>query len=253
MRRRQPFCQQNELGTARHLTITINLIRSFQSLWLQKEENRSFAVGHLALGYISSKTSAKLLKTKLNIPLVLTLSVVPDIDIFIQTLIPTLEHRGPTHSIIMALIAFIPIFAIYHKKATPYLVALIGHSLVGDYITGQTQLLWPTTTQSYGTGIDIVSQTNVTIELLIFLASIAIMVKTRDAATLLQPHKSNLNLTLSIPTFTVLLPTFISFPSYVPTLLIVPHLIYIFIFSASIIIDLRKIFTKRALRNSNKL
>ena len=153
----------------------------------------------------------------------------------------------------MALIAFIPIFAVYHKKATPYLIALIQHSLVGDYVTGPTQLLWPITTQSYGIGIDIVTQTNVTIELLIFLAATVIMVKTRDAATLLQPHKSNLNLTLSIPTFTALLPTFISFPSYVPPLLIVPHLVYIFIFSASIIIDLRKVLKKRVLRNSNKL
>jgi len=182
------------------------------------------------------------LKTKLNIPLVLTLSVIPDIDILIRTLIPTLEHRGPTHSIIMAFIAFAPVLAIYHKKALPYLIALIQHSLVGDYITGQTQLLWPVTTQSYGTGIDIVSQTNVTIELLVFLASTAIMVKTRDATTLLQPHKSNL--TLFIPTFTVLLPTFISFPSYVPTVLIIPHLVYIFTFSVAIIIDLRKIFEK---------
>jgi hypothetical protein len=151
----------------------------------------------------------------------------------------------------MAFIVFIPIFAIYHKKAIPYLIALIQHSLVGDYITGRTQLLWPITTQSYGIGIDIMSQTNVTIELLIFLASLAIMVKTRDAAKLLQPHKSNL--ILSIPTFTVLLPTFISFPSYVPTLLIVPHLVYLFIFSASIIVDLRKLLKKRALRNSNKI
>jgi len=92
----------------------------------------------------------------------------------------------------------------------------------------------------------------VTIELLLFLASTLIMVKTKDAATLLQPHKSNLNLTLSIPTFTVLLPTLISFPSYVPTLLIIPHLVYIFIFSASIIIDLHKLLRKCTLRNSNK-
>jgi membrane-bound metal-dependent hydrolase YbcI (DUF457 family) len=160
------------------------------------------------------------------------------------------EHRGPTHSLTMALVAFIPIFAVYHKKATPYLIALIQHSLIGDYITGQTQLLWPITTQPYGIGIDILNPTNVTIELLLFLASTLIMVKTKDTATLLQPHKSNL--ILSIPTFTVLLPTLISFPSYVPTLLIIPHLVYIFIFSASIIIDLHKLLKKRALGTATK-
>jgi len=200
------------------------------------EENESFAVGHFAFGYILSKTSARALKTKLNIPLVLTLSVIPDIDI----LIPILEHRGPTHSIIMALIVFIPIFAVYHKKATPYFIALIQHSLIGDYVAGcQTQLLWPITTQQYGTGINIKSQTNITIEWIIFLTSVIIMLKTRDTATFFQPHNSNLILT--IPTFTVLLPTFLNFPIDVPPLLIPPHLAYIFIFSTSIIIDVFKI------------
>jgi len=204
---------------------------------LQKEEHKSFAVGHLALGYISSKASAKLLKTNLNIPVALTLSVIPDIDIFLNSFI---KHRGPTHSIIMAFIAFIPILAVYRKKAIPYFVALTQHSLIGDYIVGQTQLLWPITPQSYGINIDIMSQTSVTLELLMFLASMIVMLKARDAAMLLQPHNSNL--ILSIPTFTVLIPTFLSVPLHVPTWLILPHLAYVSIFSASIFFHLRKVF-----------
>lgn len=140
----------------------------------------------------------------------------------------------------MAFIIFIPIFIIYHKKATPYLIVLIQHSLIGDYIAGsQTQLLWPITTQTYGTGMCIRSQTNITIEWIIFLISIIIMLKTKDTTTLFQPHNSNL--ILSIPTFTALLPTFLSFPLDVPTWLIPPHLAYISIFSASIILNLAKI------------
>lgn len=151
-----------------------------------------------------------------------------------------IEHRGPTHSIILSFIVFIPILAVYRKKAIPYFVALTQHSLIGDYITGQTQLLWPITTQSYGTGIDIMSQTSVTLELLMFLASIIIMLKTKDLQALIKPHNSNL--TLSIPTFTVLLPTFLSVPLHVPTWLIPPHLAYVSIFSASIIFQLHKVF-----------
>jgi len=84
----------------------------------------------------------------------------------------------------MAFIIFIPIFIIYHKKATPYLIALTQHSLIGDYIAGgQTQLLWPITTQTYGTGMRIRSQTNITIEWIIFLTSIIIMLKTKDTTT----------------------------------------------------------------------
>jgi len=192
-------------------------------------------VGHFALGYIISKATVKITETKLNIPLVITLSVIPDIDI----LIPFLEHRGPAHSIITLFMVFIPIFAIYRKKAIPYFLALIQHPLIGDYITGgRIQLLWPLTTQYYGMEICIKSQTNITLEWIVFLTSIIIMLKAKDTVTFFQPHKSNL--ILVIPTFTVLLPTFLSFPLNVPAWLIPPHLAYISIFSASIIIDLIK-------------
>ena len=193
----------------------------------------------MALGYVLGRASAKLLKTSVNLPLVLTLSVIPDIDL----LIPFLEHRGPTHSIVMALAAFVPVLIIYNKKAIPYLLALIQHSLVGDYLMGgQVRLLWPTTMQHYGYEIGITSQTNIALEWVLFLTSTAIMLKTMDAAKFFQPHNSNL--ILSIPTFTVLLPTFFSYPLEVPTWLIPPHLVYMAIFAASLIIDLSHILKK---------
>jgi len=140
----------------------------------------------------------------------------------------------------MTFTVFIPIFAIYHKKAIPYFIALIQHSLTGDYIAGgRIQIFWPITTQYYGTGVSIKSSTNITLECLTFLTSIIIMLKAKDTATLFQPHNSNL--ILSIPTFTVLLPTFLSFPLEVPAWLIPPHLAYMSVFSASIIIDLFKV------------
>jgi len=135
---------------------------------------------------------------------------------------------------------FIPIFAIYRRKAIPYFLALIQHPLIGDYIAGSPlQLLWPLTTQYYGMGIGIKSQTNITIEWLIFLASMTIMLKTKDIMTFFQPRNSNL--ILSIPTFTVLLPTFLAFPLEVPPILILPHLVFVILFLTSILIDLRKI------------
>jgi len=202
----------------------------------ETEENKSFAVGHLALGYISSKVSAKLLKTEINIPLILTLSVLPDIDI----LIPFIEHRGPTHSVLVTFVVFLPLFTVFRKKAVPYFLALLQHSLISDYITGgQIQLLWPVTTRYYGMEIGIKSQTNMAIEWIAFFTATIVMFKAKDLATLFQPHNSNLILT--IPTLTVLLPTFSSFPLDVPQWLIPTHLIYMLIFSASIIIDISQI------------
>ena len=195
-----------------------------------------FAVGHFALGYILSKTSAKSLKTNLNIPMVLMLSIIPDIDL----LIPFLEHRGLTHSIIIASIVFVPIFAFYHKNATPYFIALIQHSLIGDYLVGgKTQLLFPLTTQYYGTGLSIQSQTGIALEWAAFLISMLVMIAAKDIKIFFQPHNSNL--ILAIPTFTVLLPMFLSFPLQVPPILIAPHIAYLILFVTSTLIELKKL------------
>ena len=223
------------VAAVRHPNESINLLASSHA-FSQKGGSKTFAVGHLALGYILGKTSAHFMKTNLNVPIVLTLSIIPDIDI----IIPFLQHRGPAHSIIVLFMVFVPIFAIYHKKAIPYFLALIQHPLIGDYIAGgRFQLLWPVTSQFYGGGLSIKSQTNITIEWTIFLTSIIIMLKTKDMAIFFQPHNSSL--ILSIPTFTVLLPTFLSFPLDVPIWLLPPHLVYTFLFSASIIFGISKV------------
>lgn len=199
------------------------------------EESKSFAVGHFAIGYIFGKLTATATKTKLNVPLVFTLSVIPDIDI----LIPFLTHRGPSHSIIVATIVFIPLFAVWRSRALPYFMALIQHSLVGDFICGgRTELLWPVTSQLYGVGLSIKSLTSISLEWAFFITSIIILLKSRDMQTLLQPHNSNL--TLFIPLATVLLPTFLAYPLDVPLALILPHVVFLILFSASILMDVKQ-------------
>jgi len=199
-----------------------------------------YAVGHLALGYLTGKATGKLLNVSVSLPLLFLASVIPDIDL----LIPGLQHRGPTHSLIISTLIFIPLVAYYRKKAIPYFIALTQHSLIGDYITSEgIQLLWPlNSTNYYGLTIEITSLTNITLEWIFFLTAFTILVKTKDAQTLFQPHPSNL--LLSIPTFTVLLPTLLSFPQYVPPTLIIPHLIYLIIFAMSILIDFKALLKK---------
>lgn len=200
---------------------------------MSRWEQHRFAVGHLAIGYITSKASSKLLKIEIDIPMIFTLSVIPDIDL----LIPHLQHRGPTHSIIVALVIFIPIFILYKRKAIPYFIALIGHALIGDYMSGSgTQLLWPITTQNFGADMNIASPANIAAEWTLFIVLTIMILETRDIAKLFKPHRSNL--ILLIPTFTVLLPTFLSFPLEVPFLLIPPHVAYIAMFIISVVVDL---------------
>jgi len=192
-----------------------------------------FAVGHLSLGYLFAKGSAKLLKQEINLPLLFLLSLIPDIDI----IIPGVEHRTITHSVIVSIIVFLPFFMLYKTKAVPYFIALAQHSLVGDFITGGayaegTQLFWPVTSTTYGLPISVLSSTNIILEWSSFLVAMTVMLKTRDLRKLLKPQK--LTLSIFLPTLTVLLPSFLHFPLSVPLELIIPHLVYLILFSLSI-------------------
>ena len=198
-----------------------------------------YAVGHFALGYLTGKLAAKSLDVNINFPLLFLASVFPDIDL----LIPGLQHRGPLHSVILFCLVFIPIFAIYKKRAAPYFVAVIQHIIIGDYlIGGNLQLLWPLTANTYGFHVGIASLTNITLEWSLFLISMTFMIKTKDIFFLFKHHPSNM--ILAIPVLTVLLPSLISFPLYVPLALLIPHIVYLIIFSIPILIDWKAILTK---------
>ena len=200
----------------------------------RKEEEKAFAVGHIALAYLLGKSSAKLLKTKINIPLILTLSVIPDIDILFY---PIIEHRGPLHSTIMTLAVFLPLFFVYRKTAVPYCIAVIQHSLIGDFLAGgRIRLFWPITSQYFGTNIGIGSPTNIANEWILFLIASAVMIAAKDIHRFLRPAKPNL--ILAIPTFTVLLPTVLEYPLNVPLWLMPPHVFYLIVFLTAIVATL---------------
>ena len=194
-----------------------------------------FAVGHLALGYLSGKATSKLANVKVNIPLLFLASILPDIDLLIG-----LEHRGPTHSLIVYIIIFVPAFWMFGKQVVPFFVSLASHSLLGDLFTGGgVQMLWPAVTERYGAQIQITSALNISLEWIAFLMSMTLLMKTRDITSLFQHHPSNLLLT--IPVAAIILPAFLSFPLGVPLTLVVPHLVFLTILGLSIMTDLRQI------------
>jgi membrane-bound metal-dependent hydrolase YbcI (DUF457 family) len=202
----------------------------------------------MALAYLLGKASAKPLKINLNIPLILVLSIIPDIDIIFERLFQSVIHRGPTHSLVIAILVFIPVFVLYRQKALPYFLALASHALIGDFfIGGQVQLLWPLSTSQFGLHesgfyyISIFNPINVALELTLFIISTVIMFKTKDWQVFFRNNKSNL--VLIIPIFTVLLPTFVGYPFTAPLLLTLPllamaHLFYLILFSVSVSIVL---------------
>ncbi|MBT0158693.1 hypothetical protein G4O51_01775 [Candidatus Bathyarchaeota archaeon A05DMB-2] len=195
----------------------------------------TFAIGHFALGYLSGTASSRLSKVKTNLPLLLVVSVLPDIDLIFRFL----QHRGPTHSLITFTVLMAPFFLIYRKRAVPYYVALLSHSFIGDFFTGGVELFWPLSHSWFGVDIGVTSLTNVAIELALFAVTLALMVGTRDILSLL--HSGNHNLVLFIAFGAVLGPMLQfgrGYEQFLPTLLIAPSLFYLGLFIYSMSIEL---------------
>jgi membrane-bound metal-dependent hydrolase YbcI (DUF457 family) len=201
-------------------------------------EDKMFAVGHLAIGYLSAKVSQKLLRTDINLPMIFFLSLVPDVDM----LIPGLVHRGITHSIIFLTLVFIPIFLFYRKTSVPYFVAITQHALVGDFFIGGIQVFWPLTSNWYGCGINVLSFTNISIEWASFLLAMIVLTKTNDLRLLFNPKKSNL--LLIVPSGAIFISSIIGARYWhserAPIELLIPHLIFLTIFTFSIMKFLSK-------------
>ena len=98
-----------------------------------------YPLGHMALGYFSGFLFKKITGKNFNLFVIWTFSLLPDLDL----LIPGLIHRGPTHSIVLAL--FVLVIALFlYRDSVPYMISLLSHSLIGDFFTAYgCQILWP--------------------------------------------------------------------------------------------------------------
>ncbi|MGD6850532.1 MAG: metal-dependent hydrolase [Candidatus Bathyarchaeia archaeon] len=226
----------------------------------------------MALAYLLGKGSSKVLHTKIIIPVILVLSILPDADIVFDFLTGAHIHRGPFHSVIVAALVFIPFFIKYRKTAIPYFLALISHSLIGDFlIGGQLQLLWPLTSQEFGLPelgsyyFSIFSPVNLTLEMLLFAFATLVLFKSGDWRVFFTYKKTNL--VLIIPIATVLLPSTIGYPfseslllSSLTAALGLAHLFYLVIFSIAVLLALagvlgykRQFFQKKDCSGKSKL
>lgn len=198
----------------------------------------------MSIAYLLGKGSGKVLHVNPNVPLLMVLSILPDVDIIFDLLVNTEIHRGPTHSIFFAVLLFVPIFLIYRRRAVPYFLALISHSLLGDFfIGGQLQLFWPFSSNSYGVTqigsyyLSIYSAVNITLEVTLFIAAMLTLYKTGDWKIFFRSDKTNL--VLATPIMTVLLPSTIGYPFTSPLILSQPilavaHIFYLVLFSIAV-------------------
>lgn len=166
-------------------------------------------------------------------------SIIADIDLLIPSL---LEHRGPTHSIILFLTIAFPSIHVWKKQAIPYLTAFASHPFLGDYLTASSateglQLFFPLSSTWFSGGSEAALFTYACLELALFIAFLTLMLTTRDMVRLIKHHSSNL--LLVIPVSTALLPVFLQFPIPVPPILVIPHLILLILLAFPVLIDTR--------------
>jgi membrane-bound metal-dependent hydrolase YbcI (DUF457 family) len=187
------------------------------------------------LGYIFGKSTSKLANVKVNMPLLLLASVLPDIDLILRFMM----HRGPTHSLIAITVLMIPFFVVYRKQAIPYYAALLSHIFIGDFIGG-VEMFWPISHSWFGAlNLESVSQPNAIAEFALFCLTLPIMYKLGDLKTLVK--SSSKKWALIVPLVAVLVPLLAvgrGYESALPALLVVPSLFYLGLFAYALIVDL---------------
>ena len=183
-----------------------------------------FAVGHMSIAYLITRGLKRGRLQNMSIPLVWAAALLPDIDL----LIPTINHMGPTHSIIFAIAIFTPIFLIKGRETTPYFLAYASHTALGDLITNKgIWFLWPLTQRRLQIPLPFTCKTtfSANLELALFAFFLLAYILTKDYASELQSNATR-PLTL-VPVIALLVPLVFGFPIPVPLRLIPPHLAFI--------------------------
>ncbi len=194
-----------------------------------------YALGHFALGYLTGKGTSKLAHVKLNMPILLAVSVIPDIDLIFSNV---MDHRGLTHSIIVIVALMIPLLFYYRKTVLPYAAALLSHVFLGDFFTGGIEFLWPITKEAYGYNFAVNSLTISALELALFFVSIILMYKMKDLQTLFKPIKYSIFLIVPFGAIIGPLILFGELGDSMSLLLVIPSLFWIGVFAYSMLKNL---------------
>jgi membrane-bound metal-dependent hydrolase YbcI (DUF457 family) len=196
---------------------------------------KMYALGHFALGYLAGKGTSKLAHVKLNLPILLAVSVIPDVDLIFSNV---MNHRGLTHSIIVIIALMIPLLILYRKTLLPYAAALISHVFIGDFFTGGIEFLWPITKEAYGFDFAVNSLLISVLELLLFFVSIILMYRMKDLQTLFKPIKYSIFLIVPFVAIIGPLVLFGKLGDSMSLLLVIPSLFWLGVLAYSMLKNL---------------
>lgn len=131
-------------------------------------------VGHLALCGLFIYLFYRLNVKNFSIPIALIFSILPDVDIIINLLLPFLIHKTITHSIFILIFFLILFFIVRNKLIILYSVFYLTHFL-GDMIIEKVNLFFPFFEYNIGTGIKFISETDILIESSLLIVNVVIL------------------------------------------------------------------------------
>ena len=126
---------------------------------------------------------------KLFIPAVLTLGVIPDVDLLLQGF--GVVHHTFTHSLFFWLVVFAPFFVVFGRRLIPYYVAVGQHFVFGDFFVGKVMLFWPFSPSYFGFHITMPSILDVALEIAGLLLAAAIFYFSGDLKRLFSLDAQN--------------------------------------------------------------
>lgn len=133
---------------------------------------------------------------KLVIPAILMLGILPDADLFLESI--GVLHRTVTHSFFFWIILFVPVFLIYRLKTIPYFVAVVQHFAFGDLLMGGVMIFWPFNSNYVGLSFGMPSLMDVALETVGLLLSIGLLMYSKDLRWLFSVYKNNIFMLLPL-------------------------------------------------------
>jgi hypothetical protein len=135
-----------------------------------------FLVGHMATAFLIVYLLSKGMPAKkFSISIAMFLSVLPDVDIILQS-IDVLPHKTLTHSAIVGGVACaLLVIGSRSFVVAVYCISYMQHVLLGDIIIGTINLLYPFGNLPVGFGINFGTLFHIAIEVLLLVTMAAIV------------------------------------------------------------------------------
>ena len=159
------------------------------SLPFLAEVSGLFFLGHMSWAYVFAVAFAGKRGGKLFIPIILILSVLPDVDLFLGGF--GVMHHTFTHSLFFWFVLFAPFLLVYRRLVIPYFVAVVQHFAFGDFFVGEVMLFLPFSSSYFGFKASMLSVFDVGLEITGLLLAAGIMYFNGDLKRLLSVDLRN--------------------------------------------------------------